>query len=266
MVKAGSVTFEFCHADLGYRHKRVLTDINLRITSDSVTCLLGPNGAGKTTLFRSALGFLPPLKGNVRLNGKEIDQYNHRELARFVAYVPQVHNTPFPYKVFDVVLFGRTAHIGYFNKPSSQDKQLALGFMDLLEITHLKDRSFTELSGGERQLVIIARALTQQASFIIFDEPTSNLDYGNQWMVLQKIRILKKQSIGILMATHSPDHAFTIGSNVIILDHGTLFKTGNPEETLTPEILKATYGVDVQVFNTPGDGALVRKVCAPVLV
>jgi iron complex transport system ATP-binding protein len=260
MVRKPPVVFEFRRADLGYGHHKVLSDLNLTIASHSVTCLLGPNGIGKTTLFRSLLGFLPPLKGEIRLNGQNIAHYKPRSLARHVAYVPQAHHTPFPYKVLDVVLFGRTAHLGYFGKPGHRDRILAEENLDLLDIRHLSERPFPELSGGERQLVLIARALTQEASFLILDEPTSNLDYGNQCRVLQKIRSLEDQSVGILMATHSPDHALMIGSQVIILGEDRLCQTGLPEEMLTPETLKQTYGVDIHFFDTPS-----RKICVPMM-
>jgi iron complex transport system ATP-binding protein len=265
VVKKTSVVFEFRHADLGYGRHSVLTDLNLTVASDSVTCLLGPNGVGKTTLFRSALGFLPPVRGDIFLNGVKTSHYTPREFARHVAYVPQAHHTPFPYKVLDVVLFGRTTHLGYFNTPGRHDRKVAEANLDLLDICHLAERPFPELSGGERQLVLIARALSQEASFLIFDEPTSNLDYGNQCRVLQKIRSLQDQSVGILMATHSPDHAFMIGSQVIMLEGGSICRMGSPEEVLTCETLKQTYGVNVQLFDTPEETFPSRKVCVPVL-
>lgn len=265
MVNKHPAQLEFRHTDLGYGSKKILSDINFTLQTDSVTCLIGPNGAGKTTLFKSALGFLPPLAGQILLNGKPVSRYTTREFARHVAYVPQAHSTPFHYKVLDVVLFGRTAYLGYFNSPGKADRKIAESYLDLLEISHLAQRSFVELSGGEQQMVIIARALTQEPSFLIFDEPTSNLDYGNQHRVIQKINTLKKQSTGILMATHSPDHAFMLGSQVIILDKGKLVKHGTPEKTITAETLRQTYGVDVQILETPSGPTPSRRICAPVL-
>lgn len=263
MVNQQSVQFELIHADLGYPGHCVLSDINLTIRPNSVTCLLGANGVGKTTLFKSILGSLPLLSGEIRLNGKPISGYSAREFARYVAYVPQAHNSPFPYSVLDVVLFGRAAHLGYFDTPNKKDRVIAESYLDLLEISYLKDKSFLELSGGERQMVIIARALTQEAPFLIFDEPTSNLDYGNQIRVIEKIKMLKNQSVGILMATHSPDQAFILGSWVVILNNGHLSQNGSPENILTSNTLKQTYGVDVQIFDTPVNSVPSRKVCVP---
>jgi len=265
VVNKSAVVFEFRNATLGYGAQPVLTNLNLTISSDSVTCLLGPNGVGKTTLFRSALGFLPPLKGEILLNGKNTARFTPKEFARQVAYVPQAHHTPFPYKVKDVVLFGRTAHLGYFGTPNHHDRKVAESTLEMLELRHLSERPFPQLSGGERQMVLIARALAQDASFLIFDEPTSNLDYGNQCRVLQKIRSLQDQSIGILMATHSPDHAFMIGTQVVILQGSSLVQCGRPQDILTTETLHQTYGVDVLLFDAPQGDSPPRRICTPVL-
>jgi iron complex transport system ATP-binding protein len=263
MVEKQYAKFEIVHANLGYANHCVLSDISLTLQPNSITCLLGANGVGKTTLFRSMLGTLPVLSGKILLNGKPVSKYSTREFARYVAYVPQAHNSPYPYSVLDVVLFGRAAHLGYFERPGKEDRIIAESYLDLLGISHLKDKSFMELSGGERQMVIIARVLTQETPFLIFDEPTSSLDYGNQIRVIEKIRLLKKRSIGILMATHSPDHAFILGSNVIILEHGCLFQNGIPDAILTSEVLKQTYGVDVRIINTPKGPTPSRKICIP---
>ena len=265
MVIERTISLDLSRADLGYEGKVVLHNVNLSIQSGEIVCLLGPNGVGKTTLFKTILGFIKPLAGSIVIDGRNIAQFALKDFARLVAYVPQVHNSPFPYKVRDVVLFGRTVHLGLFASPRQKDRDIANSFLDLLEIQHLAERPFTELSGGERQMVIIARALTQEAKFIILDEPTSNLDYGNQVRVIRKIKALKKQSVGILMATHSPDHAFMIGSKVVVMDKGSLYRYGTPEATLTEETLQKIYGVDVHVFDTTQNGTSPRKICAPEL-
>ena len=259
------VKFEFINTDLGYGSQKVLSNVNFSIDPGHITCLLGANGVGKTTLFKTVLGIIPPLSGKILLNGKPIEKYSQKEFAHCVAYVPQAHNTPFPYKVKDVVLFGRTVHLGMFSSPGKKDHLIVEKYLDMLEISYLANKTFTELSGGEKQMVIVARALAQEAMFIILDEPTSNLDYGNQQRIIQKIKSLKKQSIGILMATHAPDHAFMIGSQVIILDKGILFRSGRPDRVITSESLRQIYGIDVQIFDTPLNGSLSRKICAPVI-
>lgn len=245
------VRFEFINACLGYQNKVVLSNISTVIEPGEITCLLGPNGVGKTTLFKTILGFIPSLSGQVLLNGQSIESYSSKAIAHLIAYVPQAHNTPFPYQVIDVVLFGRTAHLNVFGSPKKQDREIAFQNLELLGIAHLSHRPFSELSGGERQMVIIARALTQEASFIILDEPTSNLDYGNKVRIIQTIKKLKEKSIGILMATHSPNHAFMLGSKVILFERGFLYRSGYPEHTVTNENLERIYGVKVQIFNMP---------------
>jgi iron complex transport system ATP-binding protein len=265
MVMERNIVLELSHTDFGYDGRVVLHDVSLTIQTGEIVCLLGPNGVGKTTLFKTILGFIKPIAGLITIDGVDSSRFSPKDFARLVAYVPQLHHSPFPYKVRDVVLFGRTVHLSLFASPGKKDRDIADSFLELLEIAHLADRSFTELSGGERQMVIIARALTQEARFIILDEPTSNLDYGNQVRIIHKIGELRRQSVGILMSTHTPDHAFMIASKVVVVDHGKLYRCGKPETTLTPETLKQIYGVDVQVFDTPHNGISSRKVCAPLM-
>lgn len=265
MVRTNLNHIEMIHVSTGYNERIVLSDVNLTLQPGEITCLLGPNGVGKTTLFKTLLGFLPPVSGHILINGKPVDRLSSRDFARLVAYVPQAHHTPFPYTVRDVVLFGRTVHLGVFASPRKRDRIIAERALELLEIPHLANRHFTELSGGEKQMVIIARALAQEARFMILDEPSSNLDYGNQIKVIKKIKELEKQSIGILMATHSPDHAFMLGSKAVILNNGKVFSQGRPEDVVTASALKKIYGVYVQIFDTPANGTPSRKICAPQL-
>ncbi|NTV66421.1 MAG: ABC transporter ATP-binding protein [Chlorobaculum sp.] len=265
MVKAREQSIAIRKAGLGYNGKAILDDVDLQIAPGEIICLLGQNGAGKTTLFRTMLGFIAPLRGSVSLAGREVSRLSPKEIARIVSYVPQSYAMPFAYSVTDVVLFGRSAHLGLFASPGSRDRRVAAECLDLLEIAHLASRPFNELSGGERQMVVIARALAQEARFMILDEPASNLDYGNQVRVIRKIRELAGCEIGILMATHHPDHAFMAASRVAVLSGGRLSHDGTPEAMLTPETLRHLYGVEVQVFDTPQNGHASRRVCAPVV-
>lgn len=265
MVNGSSSTLKMTGASLGYNGHAIVRDADLVIRSGEIICLLGQNGAGKTTLFRTLLGLVRPIQGGITIDGRDLTRFSPRELARYISWVPQSHSTPFPYKVSEVVLFGRSVHLGMFASPGQRDRQIASECLELLGIGHLAGRSFTELSGGERQMVMIARALAQEARFMILDEPASNLDFGNQVRVVQKIRDLGMRSIGILMATHHPDHAFMMASGVAVLEGGRLVQVGSPDGALTPEMLKRIYGVEVQVFDTPPNGHVGRKVCAPVV-
>jgi iron complex transport system ATP-binding protein len=265
MVEMDKTLIEMVNLSVGYEEKVVLHNVNLKLQSGEITCLLGPNGVGKTSLFKTLLGFLPPLSGHIAINGVSTDRLLPKDFARLVAYVPQAHHTPFPYTVRDVVLLGRTAFLNIFSSPGKKDREIADYALEILNISQLANRNFTELSGGEKQMVIIARALAQEAKFMILDEPSSSLDFGNQIKVIKKIRDLEKQSIGILMATHSPDHVFMLGAKAIILNKGKVFEQGAPEKVVTPASLKTIYGVNVQIFDTPKNGMPSRKICAPYI-
>lgn len=250
------------NATIGYQGVPVVRDVNLELTENEIFCLLGPNGVGKSTLFKTLLGLLKPISGKVLLNGKDIRHWNSRDFAREIAYVPQSHTTPFPFKVMDVVLMGRTAHISMFGTPGKKDRFIAEECLETLKITHLKDKFFTQLSGGERQLVIIARALAQQPSFLIMDEPTSNLDFGNQIKVIKQVTELKKDNLGILMATHSPDHAFMCNGKAIILHNGGIYRSGKATDIITEECLCNIYDTDISIME---EGCKCRKVCVPMI-
>jgi len=251
------------NTSIGYQGVPIIKNINLELAGNEIFCVLGSNGVGKSTLFKTLLGLLKPISGKIMLNGKDIAKWNRREFAREIAYIPQSHSTPFPFKVVDVVLMGRTAHLNLLGTPSKKDKIIAAECLDLLGISHLKDNSFTHLSGGEKQLVIIARALAQQPSFLIMDEPTSNLDFGNQIKVIKQVKELKKESLGILMSTHSPDHAFMCNDKVIVLHNGGVYRTGNTEDVITEQCLQKIYNTDIQILNHEGVNS--RKICVPII-
>lgn len=238
------MVLEIKNATLGYRNKAVLQGIDLRLHTGETTCVIGRNGAGKTTLFKSLLGLLPLLCGEILLNGKNAGRWNRKQFAQAVAYVPQVRALPFPYSVFEVVLFGRTAHLSCFASPSKKDKTIAEECLEKLHISHLKDRSFTQLSGGEQQMVIIARALAQQPAFLIMDEPTASLDFGNQIEITNQVNSLRSEQLGIVMATHSPEHALMCDADVAVLHQGRLWK-----QMISDELLTEIYGVDVENYR-----------------
>ncbi|BAK99059.1 putative ABC transporter ATP-binding protein [Oscillibacter valericigenes Sjm18-20] len=248
----------------GYREAVVLENISLSVSSSEILCLLGPNGVGKTTLFKTILGFLKLKGGSIRADGEDLGTWTRKKYAQKIGYVPQTHTPPFPFTVFDVVAMGRTAHMGSFASPSKEDLEIAEKSLNDLGILWLRDRIYTEISGGERQMVLIARALTQQPELLVMDEPTSNLDFGNQLRVLKQIRKLAESGMGIMMTTHFPDHAFLCASRVALLSQSGFF-IGTPDEIITEESLRAVYGVDVKIVETPVDGGHVEKACIPIL-
>jgi len=249
----------------GYPHKPILTGINFELNTGEIICVLGKNGAGKTTLFKSMLGILKPLSGSILLNGKPIEHWNRSQFARLVGYIPQVRALPFPFTVLEVILFGRTAHMSAFGSPGKKDRMIADECLELLNICHLRNRIFTQLSGGEQQMVIVARALAQQPSFLILDEPTSSLDFGNQIKIIRQVNSLKNNSLGILMATHSPDHAFMCDAKVAVIHDGGIWKSGHSNDVVTESILKEIYGIDIKVQVSDIQSESGRSVCIPIL-
>jgi iron complex transport system ATP-binding protein len=249
--------------DIGYTSRRVGSDISLALATGEVLCLLGPNGSGKTTLFRTLLGLLPAQGGQVALDGADLYSRARAEVARLVSYVPQAHAAFFPFTVQEVVLMGRTAHLGVFSSPSRHDREVAGAVLERMRLAPLADSIYTRISGGERQLTLIARALAQEARIVVMDEPTANLDFGNQVRVLEHIQSLARSGIGILLSTHDPDQAFLCATRVAMLHEGRLAYSGAPDEVITAESLKRIYGVDVMVTRVAMEGGRERRVCIP---
>jgi iron complex transport system ATP-binding protein len=239
---------ELRHVTCGHGSTAVVKDVSLTIASGDLLCLLGPNGVGKTTLFKSILGLLPTMAGSILIDGEDVRSWSRRRFARAVGYVAQAHNPPFPFKVIDVVAMGRAAHIGPFASPRAQDIAIAEEVLSAIGLCYLRDAIYTKISGGERQLVLICRALAQQPGFLLMDEPTSNLDYGNQVKVLSHILSLtRRRGVGIFMTTHNPNDALVYASSVAIMGPAGMFITGNPRQVITEELLNGLYGVLVRM-------------------
>lgn len=239
------------HLTIGYGDKMVASGLSLGCAAGTVTCLLGPNGVGKTTLFKTLLGLLPALSGNVAVGGDNLATLTRREIARRIAYVPQAHVTEFAYTVIDLVVMGRTAYLGAFGKPRPIDYDKALAALGMLGIADLAEREITRISGGQRQLAFIARALAQESRIIFMDEPTASLDLGNRVRVLRTVRALAQEGLAIVLSTHEPEHAFEIADRVAVLGHGSRFITGEVQAVLTADVLSRLYGVPLCVERTP---------------
>lgn len=235
----------------GYRNKAVLEEIDFSFNTGEVICLLGPNGCGKTTLFKTILRLLRPTEGAVRLGGEDIAHWPERRLARTFGYVPQAHTPPFAFLVRDVVLMARAAHLKSFAAPGGSDERIADEALESLGVLHLAERRYTEISGGERQMVLIARALAQQAPWLILDEPAASLDLTNQMKVLQTVRSLAARGFGVLMTTHDPTHAFLCASRVVLMNGGRILSCDTPARALTEERLSSAFATPLQVLSSP---------------
>lgn len=240
-LEAKNITF-------AYGNRNVLNKISLSLGKGEVVSLLGPNGSGKSTLLKMLLGFHRPQTGEILLDGEILHDISPKNLAKRIAYVPQIHQVAFPYPVVEVVLMGRMPHQSIFTHYSQNDRQTALEALEKLSISHLQSRSYTEISGGERQLVLIARALAQGAKTFIMDEPVSGLDYGNQLRLLERIHQLAQEGYSFLKSTHFPEHALLISDRVILLGNGVIIAEGKPLEVITTENIQFLYGVDVDIF------------------
>lgn len=233
----------------GYRGRDIVHDVNFELNSGEVLCMLGPNGVGKTTLFKSLLGFIPFSHGEMLVDGAPVNHKDRKATASLIGYVPQVHEPPFPFVVIDVVVMGSIARADLFTGPSKEAFDEADAILDLLGITYLRDRIYTEISGGERQMVLIARALMQNPRFIMMDEPTSSLDFGNQMRVLTQVCALAKRQVGVIMTSHFPDHAFLCCDKAAVMSRTEPFQVGPVHSIVTEETLQKAYGIPVKVAS-----------------
>lgn len=256
------MSLEVKNLSFGYKCFDVLKDVNFKAEQDNLICVLGKNGAGKSTLFRCILNLLPDFKGSVIVNGRNINDLKAEELAHTIAYIPQAHFSTFSYSVMEMVLMGTTSQLKRFSSPGKEQVQVAMKALTRMNIAHLADRNYMHISGGEQQLVLIARVLAQQAKILIMDEPCSNLDYGNQIKLMQEVKKLAKQGYLIIQSTHNPEQALLFADEVMILYHGKIARFGKPSEVIDEEILYEVYGIHVGLHDiTQGN----IRVCVPKL-
>jgi iron complex transport system ATP-binding protein len=239
----------------------ILKGVTFRAPGGKVTAVLGPNGSGKTTLFKCISGLWRPRQGAIRFGDRDLSGSVHSERAKRIAVVPQEHDPPFPYTVFDIVLMGRAPHISLFSAPALRDEEAAYAALDRIGIGALRDRPYTKISGGERQLVLIARALAQESPLLLLDEPTSHLDFRNQILVLEKVRgIARQKGLTVLMTLHDPNLAMRFSDHVVMIAEGRVLAQGAPAATLTPENLKLMYALDVSVIRHNGTHVICPEV------
>ncbi len=231
-----------------YDKTEIVHGVSFDVNDGEFVCIIGSNGCGKTTTLKNVLGLYKPTGGTVHVNGDDVLVMTDRERAKRFAYIPQAHTPPFPFSVADVVLLGRTPHLGSaVTHTTPWDLEIAYSAMETLGIQDLAHEAYTRLSGGQQQLVLIARALCQAPDVLIMDEPTASLDFGNQQVVLSQMRRLVEGGTGVLMVTHDPNHAFYCADKVVAMERGVVIGEGTPAEVVTTEMLARIYNARVEV-------------------
>lgn len=243
-----------------YDKRPVLKDVSFSVQAGDFLSVLGPNGVGKSTLFRCLLGLLPQYKGSILLGGVDMRTLPRRELARRIAYIPQIHKPSFGYTVLDTVLMGTARQISMFAQPGQKQIQTALDALQRVGAAHLAERDFTYLSGGEQQLVLVARAIAQQAEVLVMDEPTSALDFGNQLRILKLVRELSNEGYAVLLSTHNPQHALSFATRVLAIAEGSVAALGTADDVLTSDLIRRLYGIHVDFIETAAG-----RVLSPVI-
>ncbi len=248
-----------------YPNEEVLQGVDLQVRQGEVVCLMGANGCGKTTLLDNILRVHKPKSGTIRLCDKDISEYKRKDIAQRIAYIPQIHNTTFPYLVREIVAMGRTCHAHVMGRPSEEDLEISLDSLRQVGMLEYAEKSYTQLSGGEVKLVMLARALAQKASIILMDEPTAHLDMRNELLFLQVTKeLVRKEKISVILATHDPEHAFYfegcgVPTRAVMLKYGKIMAIGKPSEILNEETIAKTYAVQVRIMESKDGNHRVNK-------
>ena len=254
------MSIEVKNLSFSYGDRPVLHDISFSVKKGEFLSILGPNGVGKSTLFRCVLGLLNGYTGQVLVDGTDARSFTVREAARHIAYIPQSSHPVFNYSVSDIVLMGTSSALSPFRSPGQEDIKRCLWAMEKVGIARLVDRCFHRLSGGEQQLVLIARALVQNAPILMLDEPTANLDFGNQLLVLEQARSLAREGYTVIQTTHHPEQSYMFSDRILAIQKGRVLTQGTPAQVLTRQTMRALYGVDVDVVSLYQDNA---RICIP---
>lgn len=249
--------------NFAYGDRQILHNISFSAHKGEFLSILGSNGVGKSTLFRCVLGLLSGYSGQVLVDGMDARTFSVREAAKHIAYIPQSSHPIFNYSVLDIVLMGRTSGLRTFRAPGKEDTEKCHWALEKIGISHLADRCYHRLSGGEQQLVLIARALVQEAPILMLDEPTANLDFGNQLLVLEQARALAREGYTVIQTTHHPEQSYMFSDRILTMQNGRVLKEGTPAEVLTEDTICALYGVDVEVVSLFQDNA---RICVPKMI
>jgi len=254
------LSVEVSNLSFSYGDRLIIDKINFYVEDGQLISVLGPNGVGKSTLFRCILGLLRDYTGKIFLTGKDIKKLSTGEMAKLIAYIPQSHYPSFNYSVFDMVLMGTAVQISSLSSPGKKQIELVNRALDKMGIYHLKERGYMQISGGERQLVLLARALVQEAKILVLDEPTSNLDFGNQIKVMLQIKNLAKEGYTIIQSTHNPDQTFLFSDKIMAMKGGRIIKYGKPDDIISNDLIQSLYDVDVEIQSLYDDKI---RVCIP---
>jgi iron complex transport system ATP-binding protein len=241
-----------------HNSRTIFHEVSFSVDNGEVLSILGTNGSGKSTLLNCLANLYKLESGEILLNGQPMSKMNLRDVARVIGYVPQIHTPAYAYTVREFAVMGRTPYIGVFTTPSAEDYRIADEALDRMGIAHLQDKPYTEISGGERQQVTIARVIAQQPQLILLDEPTAHLDYGNQYRVVQMIRQLAAEGYALIMTTHNPEHAIILNGKVAILNREGVLGVGQAAETLSAETLSNLYELSIKTIY---DDDAKRNVC-----
>ena len=253
------MTLDIRDLRFSYREHQVLNGISLTISDGEMVSLLGRNGAGKTTLLRLIPGFLRAPSSSILIDGKPVEEMSLRERATFMAYIPQITRSVFPYSVRTSILMGCSNRLGLFQNPGPAEEQRVEEVIELLNLQEIANRNMETISGGERQLVLIARALMQDARLLILDEPTSFLDYSNQLLVLEKVEDLVKKGYSCIYSTHNPDLALMHSTRAVVMNDGRIVFDERPSALLGSDVLSRVYGRHIDVVQTENG----TMVCIP---
>ena len=252
-MSPGDALLAFQDVSFGYvRAVEALRHLSLEVPPGSVMAILGPNGAGKTTLLHTALGRLQPHRGQVQLNGRPLTTYTRREIGQQMGLVPQSERIPFEYSLWDYALFGRTPYLQPLEMPGESDRLVALQALTQVGLDKMAARSINSLSGGERQMAMIARALAQQPRLLLLDEPTSHLDLSNKGRLVKLLRRLSAEGVTIVLTTHEPEVAAMLATHLVLMRKGQVLQAGLLVDVLTAPNLTACYGVPVEVLVVEG--------------
>ncbi len=246
------------NASFSYGDRLIVNGCSFAYESPDTLCILGANGTGKSTLLRCIIGELPLSGGRILVDGKPNTSYSAREFARKIAYIPQSHAPSFGFTCRDVVTMGCTSRMGYFSNPGEEDVACAERQLEYLGVADLADKPYTDISGGERQLVMIASALAQDAEVMILDEPTAHLDFGKAYQFLGPVEKLRSRGVGVIMTTHFPDHALLLKGKTAILANGSIQAMGTAHEVVTSDRMATLYGIPVEVLEVGN-----RSICIP---